>query len=169
MFRIMLLASLLLAGCATTQLQDTYKATQVAPPTLEANIAACVIGDAASAKVTREFYEALGLSVSQETMTGREAYPTLRISDGATTIYMDFNPKNPHYEMDKYDNWPPPQPRQQEREIHACWSVQVGKAVFAKLKESGKHREQKPIGGNPTLLAFDPMGFQVLITQRQEP
>jgi hypothetical protein len=82
---------------------------------------------------------------------------------------MAFSRRDPHDRLPEFDDLPVSRPRQMQREIHASWSVQAGKAAFEKMKASGKYREQQPIGGNPTLLAFDPMGFQVMITQRQEP
>lgn len=157
----LLVPALLLAGCTAAPVaQDAPKAQ------LEASIIATVKSSGASAKATREFYESLGLEVAEERMPGQEARATLRVSDGATTITLDFAGASPRDKRHRYDDWPP-QPRPpQPRSVHASWSVSVESEIFEKLAAKEGAQPARIIDGRPTLVTTDPAGFTVLVRKK---
>lgn len=159
----LLVPALLLAGCSAAPIvQDTHKAR------LETSITATVIAEHASAQATRAFYESLGLEVAEECTPGREAYPTLRISDGTATICIDFAPEPPRYKIDKYDDWPPQPGPPEPRSVHASWSVNVESEIFERLAAKVSAQPPREIKGRTTLVLTDPAGFTVLVRNRSK-
>ncbi|MCC6151906.1 MAG: hypothetical protein IT461_16775 [Planctomycetes bacterium] len=155
----LLVPALLLAGCTAAPV-----AQDAARGRLETSITATVIDGGASAKATREFYESLGLEVTEERTSGLEARTTLRVSDGATLVCIDFNREWKRDWVDEIDDLPRRSARPQPRTIHASWSVSVPTEVFKSLAQ-GKAAPRE-IDGRKTLVLTDPAGFTVLVREK---
>lgn len=157
----LLVPALLLAGCsAAPAAQDAARGR------LETSITATVIDGGASAKATGEFYESLGLEAVEERTSGLEARTTLRVSDGATTICLDFIGESPEDRLRRFDDGPTRPRTPQPRSVHASWSVSVESKVFEKLAAMKGTHPPREIDGRKTLVLTDPAGFTVLVREK---